>query len=116
MNGQVGQSVGAGGDVAGRAAGQPDDVAAGKNLLTVRRTDDAATGDDDEYDVEIRLGVGVHALTGRQVNEVRIELATRLAERPPRTRRHGPVIDEFMHVGQDPYRRPLAQEVSWNTR
>jgi hypothetical protein len=43
MDGQVGQSVDACGDVAGRAAGQPDDVAAGKNLLTVGRTDDAAT-------------------------------------------------------------------------
>src|SRR5215218_4423734 len=78
MDGQVGQAVVAGGDVAGRAAGQPDNVAVGNSLLSVRCSDCAATGDDDEYDVQVRLGVGVHALTGREVDEVCVELATRL--------------------------------------
>ena len=64
MDGQIGQAVVARGDTPGRAVGQPDNVAVSKNLLPAGCTDGAATRDDDEYDVEIRLGVGVHALPG----------------------------------------------------
>ena len=65
MDGQVRQALAAGDEAAGRTAGQPDDIAVSKNLLSVGRTGDAATGDDDEYDVEVRLGMGVHTMTGR---------------------------------------------------
>lgn len=112
MDGQVGQTAVAGRDVAGRATGQPDNVAVGKSLLSVGCSDGAATRDDDEYYVEIRLGVGVHALPGREMDEIRVELAPRLGERPPGTRRHRRVIDEFVHVEQHPHRRPLRQDVS----
>jgi hypothetical protein len=44
--------------------GQPDEVAVGKRLRPVRSTD-GATRDYDEHDIEIRLGMGVHALPGR---------------------------------------------------
>lgn len=111
MDGQVGQAVLAGGDVAGRTVGQPDNVAVGKFLLTVGCTDDAAARDDNEYDVEIRLGVRVHALPGRQMDEIRVELAPRLCERPPSTRRYGRVVDEIVYVDQDPRRRLLRQLV-----
>ncbi|MER7243128.1 hypothetical protein [Kribbella sp. NPDC000426] len=64
MHRQVGHAVVAGGEVAGRAPGQPNYVAVGKRLLVVGCTNNAATSDDDEYYVEIRFGVGVHAMTG----------------------------------------------------
>lgn len=116
MDGQVRQAGVAGGDVAGRAAGQPDNVAVGKSLLSVRCSDGAATSDDNDDHVEVRFGVGVHALPGSEMDEVRVELATRLGERPPGTRLYGRVIDEFVHVEQDPHRWPIGQEASWNRR
>lgn len=112
MDGQVGQAAIAGRDVAGRATGQPDNVAVGKSLLSVGCSGGATACNDDKYHVEIRLGVGVHAPPSREMDEIRVELATRLGERPPGTRRYRRVIDEFVHVEQHPHRRPLRQDVS----
>lgn len=117
MNSQVGQSVLAGGDAAGRAAGQPDKVAIGKRLVAVRSTHDTTTRDDDEHDVEIRLGMGAHALPGREMDEVRVELPARLGQRPPRTGRYARIVaDELAQVGQDPRRRLLRREISGTSR
>jgi hypothetical protein len=64
MDCQGGQPILAGGDVAGRGAGQQTGCHR-QGLRPVRSTDGAATRDYDEHDIEIRLGMGVHPLPGR---------------------------------------------------
>jgi hypothetical protein len=44
------------------------------------------------------------------VDEVRVELASRLGKRPPGTGWYGRLVDEFMYVDQDANPRPLGGE------
>lgn len=110
MDCQVGQSIGAGGDVAGRTVRQPDEVALGNRLQVVRGADGAGSRDGHEQHVEVRFGVSVDAPPGRQMDEVRIKLPSRFRQRPSSTSRYAWVVDELMHVGQDPHRRLIRRD------
>ena len=66
-----------------------------------RRDENAIPRDDQEQDIEIRLGVSADMLSGRQVNHVRVQLAAGLGELPHRAWRARRGRCESPDVAQD---------------
>lgn len=69
---------------------------------SLRGDEVALPGDDQQQDVEVRFGVGLDAPSGRDADEVGVELPAGFGEAPEGTGRRGAERLQVPGVAQDP--------------